>query len=806
MAVATESPQRIRQQEAATSYAVSLVIPAWNEAATIRQAIREASAALAQVATAYEIIVVDDGSTDETAQHVHAEMRQLPRLRYVRHEVNRGYGAALRSGFQAATMDLVAFTDADCQFHLADLGNMLPLTETFDLVCGYRLDRQDSARRRFLSWGYNQLVAALLGSPVRDIDCALKVFRAEALREIMPACDNFFVNTEMLAKARQCELKITELGVRHRARAAGESKVSLGAVPRTLRTLLPFWWSRVLFAGAPPERALGTKRFWASLLLLMILAGVLLFPNLSYPLLEPDEGRYAEIAREMAQNNEWIVPTLNQRPYYDKPPLLYWLTAGSFKLFGAKEWAARLIPASAAWLTVLLLVTVARRHVGAQAALLSGLVLVLTTGFMQCGRLLLTDSLLTLLVTAASLYAFQAVHGARLRWGWWIASAVCCGLGVLTKGPVALILLLPPTVAFLWLTPACGRVRLRAWLIYVAVALGLFLPWFVTVSLRDGAFPYEFVVNQHLRRYFQGAFHPAPVWYYVPVLLLAGLPWTLLIAPIGWFAFSRARRTAVGRPVILGFLLLCAGWCLLLFSLSRGKLPPYILPLAPPLALVAGIFLDKLLFEQEVSAYFRHARNLIPRVATVLVAAAWLTAMVCFWLIGIVQPGQDPMEFIEAGICVACIFGLTLWGNRLSVRAMWTWCAALVFWAALDVGQELVPAYAANHSLFAQHPELRRLLDAPDTVVACWGREWGSVPFYLRDVQVCNFHKLAPEQLRAFLRAHERTLLIAKRNYAPPDMQWVVPPGRQLTGFIRLQEASVFVIERKRADIALAAR
>src|SRR5205807_1906366 len=124
--------------------------------------------------------------------------RDYPRVRLLSHEANRGYGAALRTGFAAARFDRVAFTDADCQFHLDDLACLLPLTQTHDLAVGYRIERQDPRRRRFFSWGYNTLVRTLMGSRVRDCDCALKVFRKEAVLALLPESKGFFVNAEML--------------------------------------------------------------------------------------------------------------------------------------------------------------------------------------------------------------------------------------------------------------------------------------------------------------------------------------------------------------------------------------------------------------------------------------------------------------------------------------------------------------------------------------------------------------------------------------------------------------------------------
>lgn len=233
---------------------LSLVIPAFNEAAVIGQAVAEAGAALAGLFDRFETLVVDDGSRDDTAAVVERALPFLPHTRLLRHPTNRGYGAALRTGFEAASFDLIAFTDADCQFDLTDLGRLALLAAEFPIVAGYRAERKDVWRRRFFSWGYNVLARTLLGTRVRDCDCALKVFRRGALARLLPESRGFFVNTEMLTRARQLGLAVTERPVTHRPRLGGVSKVSLGEIPKTARTLLAFWWSNVVFGPKPvPE-------------------------------------------------------------------------------------------------------------------------------------------------------------------------------------------------------------------------------------------------------------------------------------------------------------------------------------------------------------------------------------------------------------------------------------------------------------------------------------------------------------------------------------------------------------------------
>lgn len=246
----------------ASPLSLSLVLPAYNEAAVIVQAVAEAEAALGQLFTDFEILVVDDGSSDGTAAIVRRNLAASPHTRLLKHSENRGYGAALRTGFEAARSHLIAFTDADCQFDLLDLGNMTRLAEDVPIVAGYRHDRKDSWRRRFYSRGYNVLARAVLGTRVRDCDCALKVFRREALAKLLPESRGFFVNAEMLTRARLLGFELAEVPVTHRPRLGGESKVSILEIPRTLLTMLNFWWRNLVLRQplrVPPTAVLQTR-------------------------------------------------------------------------------------------------------------------------------------------------------------------------------------------------------------------------------------------------------------------------------------------------------------------------------------------------------------------------------------------------------------------------------------------------------------------------------------------------------------------------------------------------------------------
>ncbi|MBS0262473.1 MAG: glycosyltransferase, partial [Planctomycetes bacterium] len=387
---------------------LTLVLPAYNESAAIAHSVRDAAAALEGIGIPYEVIVVDDGSRDDTAAVARGAAVDLPHVRVISMGKNVGYGGALRAGFEAAKYQLLAFTDADGQFDLREMTRLLALVEQADMVCGFRIDRQDPWRRKFYSKGYNLIVRNLLGTRVRDCDCALKIFRKEHILAMDLQSRGFFINSEILTKARLAGLSVVEVGVTHLPRLRGESKVSILHIPPVLQTLVRFWWTTVMFPAAEPAAPVAESagaRWWQPILLAAA-ACLLILPNLGYPLIDPDEARYAEIGREMLESRDYVVPTRLGEPYLDKPPLYYWLTAISYQMFGVSKESARLVPAMAGLATILLLYLVGGRVVGRLAAWISGLALLSSCGFLLSARFVFIDTLLTFLTTAILLCGY----------------------------------------------------------------------------------------------------------------------------------------------------------------------------------------------------------------------------------------------------------------------------------------------------------------------------------------------------------------------------------------------------------------
>jgi glycosyltransferase involved in cell wall biosynthesis len=211
---------------------VSCVMPAYNEREVIRQAVRRVQQALERLTAGFEIIVVDDGSTDGTGR-ILDEMAD-DRLRIIHFPENAGYGRALRAGFEAAVHPLVFFTDSDDQFDPVDLRLLLSLARDGEIVVGYRSSRRDGAVRSLLSGGYNTLVRALLGITVRDVNCAFKLVRRDTLATLGLTSDGYAINAEMLARAARAGLHVCEVAVSHQQRRSGRSKVGFGDIPRSL--------------------------------------------------------------------------------------------------------------------------------------------------------------------------------------------------------------------------------------------------------------------------------------------------------------------------------------------------------------------------------------------------------------------------------------------------------------------------------------------------------------------------------------------------------------------------------------------
>jgi len=235
---------------------LSYFFPAHNEAANLRELIAEALATLPDLADRFEIVIVDDGSRDATPAIADELAAAHPEVRAVHHPVNLGYGAALRSGFAAARHELIAFTDGDRQFHVADIGRLadrLAAPDHPDAVVGYRIHRADPLVRTVYASLYRLANRIFFGLSIRDVDCACKLFRREALDDIAVESGGAFFSAELLIKLRARGRRIAEVGVPHYPRTAGSPT---GAKPQVVLRAVRDFWSLRLRLWAAPNQAL----------------------------------------------------------------------------------------------------------------------------------------------------------------------------------------------------------------------------------------------------------------------------------------------------------------------------------------------------------------------------------------------------------------------------------------------------------------------------------------------------------------------------------------------------------------------
>jgi glycosyltransferase involved in cell wall biosynthesis len=220
---------------------ISAVMPAYNEEANLEQSVGRMAKALQTYARGFEIIVVDDGSQDGTASVLERLRAAHPNLRVIRHPVNRGYGAALRSGYDAARFAWVFLMDADNQFDPAEVQLLLARAADADIVAGYRKHRRDPLLRRLNAWAFFTLVRVLFGRLVRDVNCAFRLTRRDLLARMALHSEGALINTEVLVLARQLHARVVEVPVHHYPRTAGkQTGANLGVVMRAFRELLAF--------------------------------------------------------------------------------------------------------------------------------------------------------------------------------------------------------------------------------------------------------------------------------------------------------------------------------------------------------------------------------------------------------------------------------------------------------------------------------------------------------------------------------------------------------------------------------------
>jgi 4-amino-4-deoxy-L-arabinose transferase-like glycosyltransferase len=442
------------------------------------------------------------------------------------------------------------------------------------------------------------------------------------------------------------------------------------------------------------------------------------------PIFNPDEGRYAEIPREMLSGGDWVIPHLNGLDYIEKPPLQYWATALSFRLFGVTQFAARLYCALTALASVFLAWLAARRLANPQAgwraaAVLSGMLM-----FAVLGQLLTLDMSLTFYMTL-SLVAFLLAQSAAQPRPWMLLAWAATGLGVLTKGLVAAAI--PAAVLILYSLYARDTTPWRR--LYVTRGLPLFLaitvPWHWLAARRLADFLEFFFVHEHVARYLTpSADRQEPWWFFGGVFLAGSVPWTLPALRVvagGWRRRAAATQATFQPTVFLWIWVVFIG---VFFSLSDSKLMPYILPLMPALAMLIAMLPAQALRRDFL---FTAILTVIAGIGLGLASLHWPSVVASsdrsVYFLPLAKPvGQIALLLTVSGafVLTRCARDVTRAGIFLGVG----WCLA---WLLLIRTAALVAPIYSGVELAAALPAADR--DAPLYSVGTYDQ---SLVFYLR--------------------------------------------------------------------------
>jgi len=507
---------------------------------------------------------------------------------------------------------------------------------------------------------------------------------------------------------------------------------------------------------------------------LVVTAAMLFLPQLSYPLVEPDETRYAQIAIEMNTSSDYITPTLDGEPYLDKPPLMYWLTAFCFRVFGEQEFAARLTPVVASLATVAIVYAFGQIIVGIRAAWFASMLLMLSAGFLVAGRFVILDSLLTFFVTASALAGFVAVNRSRedtpvaLRWNWWMASSLLCALGVLTKGPIALVLVAPPLVVSGWLRRDHSRIGAKHWIAFAMPIIAITVPWYVAVWKSNPQFGDYFFFEHNLKRFTQGSNHRQPFWFYIPVVFAGMFPASLLVPSLATFVLARDAQLRGLRTREFGFLFLASVWVLGFFSISSCKLPTYILPAFPMLALMLGGMLDQTVFRVgEVDRIARFLKPFPQRAILIFIFA--VTVLI----------GVDRFMGAQNSAIVAFAFIIA---TLVAVMAIREWNHEVAFgprgWAAMSivavammgfVSTYFIPSVATARSLYSKTAAVAQ--EYPDSPILFFGEKPHASGLQLPASRVSYFDVASKDEFAKQVGLHQGVIVIADDGNAESTRQ-----------------------------------
>ncbi len=478
------------------------------------------------------------------------------------------------------------------------------------------------------------------------------------------------------------------------------------------------------------------SRHWV-LVFSFILSAYMLFGRLGgLPLISPDEGRNAEVAREMSQSHSWLVPTYNGLVYLDKPAFYFKTIALSFSLFGESEGTARLSSAVFGFLLLVVMFLFCQRVYDRRTAILALLIVATTPLYIVLSRHVIFDMSLAFFVSASIFSCYLAEEGEeKQRDRWYLVGALSAGIATLIKGPVGFILPTLVIAAFNGVEGRLGAMKrafgLRQWMVFLAIVL----PWFVGLSLLRPDFPYYGIMKESVARFTTDEFRrTAPFYFYAPVIAGAFFAWSLLLPEAMVAAWQERKRWSRADRLFVVWAVVVV----LFFSASQSKLPGYILT-----AVLALGILTARVFAKSLENSNGRAAQIVCRGTTPLLALSSIAAL----LLGIIAFNPELLKsrlafkpeifdlFIPTFLPMAITFGIVA---CLSILALWTRNTRWVFVAFMSLPLLLLTVNFNLLALYAQTRSTRGLAEqiqaslTPTTELACLECLPHGLPFYLK--------------------------------------------------------------------------
>jgi 4-amino-4-deoxy-L-arabinose transferase-like glycosyltransferase len=468
-----------------------------------------------------------------------------------------------------------------------------------------------------------------------------------------------------------------------------------------------------------------------------ILSAYMLFARLGgLPLISPDEGRNAEVAREMSQSHSWLVPTYNGLTYLDKPAFYFKTIALTFSLFGESEGVARLSSACFGFLLLVVMFLFCQRVYDQRTAILAMLIVATTPLYIAFSRFVIFDMSLAFFVCSTILACYLAEEcEEKQRNRWYLIGALSAGIATLIKGPVGFIV---PTLVIAVFNGVEGRLEamkrvfaLRNWAVFLAIVL----PWFVGLSLLRPDFPYYGIMRESLARFTTSEFRrTAPFYFYAPIIAGTFFAWSLLLPESIAAAWKERKRWSRADRLFVVWAIVVV----LFFSVSQSKLPGYILTAV----LALGVLTARVFAGAMANSSGRAAR--IVRHGTIPLL---LLSTIAAILVGAIAFNPEILKsrftfkhglfdlFTPTFLPMAITFGIVA---LLASFALWTRNTRLVFAAFMSFPLLLLSANFDLFALYAQTRSSRSLAEQipatlpPSTELACMGCLPHGLPFYLK--------------------------------------------------------------------------